>query len=210
MTLPEPTVFIVEDDEAVRDSLALVLSLQGLRTMVFASAQEFLRTWDPARPGCLVLDLRMPGMTGLELLGELQRRGRVLPAVVITAHGDVASARASFKSGAVDFFEKPVDNDALVAAIRGALDRDAAGRQEAQEAALLARRMERLTGREREVLELVAAGLHNREIAARLGISARTVEVYKARLMEKLGVRRLPDLIRLVLRGGGGAPPRAG
>jgi RNA polymerase sigma factor (sigma-70 family) len=207
---PEPTVYIVEDDDAVRDSLSLLLSLHGLRTMVFASAEEFLRTWGPGRPGCLVLDLRMPGMTGLELLGELQRREAPPPVIVITAHGDVANTRTAFKSGAVDFFEKPVDDDALVAAIRSAVDRDAERRRGAGEAALLARGLERLTAREREVLDLVAAGLHNREIAQALGISPRTVEVHKARVMEKLGLRRLPDLIRLMERHGRAGPSRGG
>ncbi len=210
MSPPEPTVFIVEDDEAVRDSLALLLGLSGMRTMAFASAEEFLRTWDPGWTGCVVLDLRMPGMTGLELLGELGRRGTVPPVIVITAHGDVAATRGSFKAGAVDFFEKPVDNDALVEAIRRAVDQDVARHAELHEEALLARGLDRLTPREHEVLDLVTAGLHNREIAAQLGISPRTVEVHKGRVMEKLGIRRLPDLIRLMLRLGGRAPRRPG
>jgi RNA polymerase sigma factor (sigma-70 family) len=208
MSQPQAVVYIVEDDEAVRSSLALLLSLQGLRTMVFASAEQFLQTFRAELPGCLVLDLRMHGMSGLDLLAELQRRGASLPVIVITAHGDVANTRASFKFGAVDFFEKPVDHDALVAAIRAALDRDAEQRRTEEEEAALTRRLELLSGREREVLDLVATGLHNREIAAQLDISPRTVEVYKARLMDKLGVRRLPDLIRLALRRGSKAATR--
>lgn len=208
MRAPEPTVFIVEDDEAVRDSLSLLLGLGGLRTMSFASAEEFLRIWNPEWTGCVVLDLRMPGMSGLDLLAELERRGTVPPVIVITAHGDVATTRGSFKAGAVDFFEKPVDNDALVAAIRLAIDQDAARHAGLQEEADLARGLGRLTRREHEVLDLVSAGLHNREIAGQLGISPRTVEVHKGRVLEKLGIRRLPDLIRLMLRLGGRVPPR--
>ena len=210
-SLLEPTVFIVEDDEAVRDSLSLLLSLQGMRTMPFASAEEFLRTWGADRAGCVLLDLQMKGMSGLDLLAELRRLGTVPPVIVITAHGDVSNTRDSFKWGAVDFFEKPVDPDALVVAIRRAVDQDMERRAESRELAAFSRDLERLTQREREVLELVVGGLHNREIAGQLGISPRTVEVYKGRLMEKLGVRRLPDLIRLMLRlGPPGTPTRPG
>jgi RNA polymerase sigma factor (sigma-70 family) len=205
------TVFIVDDDTAVRDSLALLFELKGLRTRAFDSAEAFLARYRPEWPGCLVLDLRMPGMSGIELQAELARRGIALPVIIITAHGDVATTRAALKGGAVDFIEKPIDDEALLAAVRGALDRDARERAQALAASSVAERMARLTGREREVLALVAEGKHNREIAAALGISPRTVEVYKARLMEKLQVRRVPDLIRLVLdaqRGGNDiAPP---
>jgi len=196
-----PTVFVVEDDEAVRTSLGVLLGLRGLDVQGFASAEEFLAALRPGWSGCLVVDLRMPGMSGLELLERLRQVGCELPAIVITAHGDVANTRSSFRAGAVDFFEKPIDNEALLAAIRDALDRDAARQREALERARVRERLDRLTAREREVLELVAAGRHNREIAAVLGISPRTVEVYKARMMEKLQVRRLPDVVRLVLRG---------
>ena len=194
-----PTVFIVDDDAGVRDSLAMLLELKGFRTRTFAAAEAFLAEYRPEWPGCLVLDLRMPGMTGLELQAELARRGSGLPVIIITAHGDVATTRSALKGGAVDFIEKPIDDEALVAAIAAALDRDARSRERAQAAAGAAERLARLTGREREVLALVAEGRHNREIAVALGISPRTVEVYKARMMEKLQVRRLPDLVRLVL-----------
>lgn len=195
-----PTVFVVEDDEAVRSSLGVLLRLEGLRVEGFASAEDFLAAARPGWSGCLVVDLRMPGMSGLELLERLRESGCPLPAIVITAHGDVANTRSSFRAGAVDFFEKPVENAELLAAIRQAMDRDAARRREEGERALVRERLARLTAREREVLDLVAAGRHNREIAGALGISPRTVEVYKARMMEKLQVRRLPDLVRLVLR----------
>jgi RNA polymerase sigma factor (sigma-70 family) len=196
MTLP--TVFIVDDDHAVRDSLAMLLELKGFHTRTYASAEEFLERVRPEWPGCLVLDLRMSGMSGLELQPELLRRGFTLPVIIVTAHGDIQSARAAFKGGAVDFIEKPIDDEALVAAIRAALDRDARERQASTSRAAIAERLGRLTARERQVLELVVAGQHNREIAAQLAISVRTVEVYKARLMEKLQVRRLAELVRLL------------
>jgi two-component system, LuxR family, response regulator FixJ len=194
-----PTVFIVDDDAGVRDSLAMLLELKGFRTRTFAAAEAFLAEYRPDSPGCVVLDLRMPGMSGLELQAELARRGAPLPVIIITAHGDVATTRAALKGGAVDFVEKPIDDQVLVAAIAAALDRDARERERAQAAAGAAERFARLTAREREVLTLIAEGRHNREIAAALGISSRTVEVYKARMMEKLQVRRVPDLVRLVL-----------
>jgi RNA polymerase sigma factor (sigma-70 family) len=193
------TVFIVDDDPAVRDSLALLLELKGFHTRTFASAEAFLGEYRPESPGCVVLDLRMPGMTGLELQAELARRDATLPVIVITAHGDVATTRTALRRGAIDFIEKPIDDEALVAAIATALDRDARDRAAAQASASVAERLARLTRREREVLARVADGKHNREIAAELGISPRTVEVYKARLMEKLQVRRLPELVRLML-----------
>jgi len=197
--MTRPTVFIVDDDAGVRDSLAMLLELKGFPTRTFADAESFLAEYRPEWPGCLVLDLRMPGMSGLELQADLARRGAPLPVIIVTAHGDVATTRSALKGGAVDFIEKPIDDQALVAAIAAALDRDARERGRAQAAAGAAERFARLTGREREVLALVAEGRHNREIAVALGISPRTVEVYKARMMEKLQVHRLPDLVRLVL-----------
>jgi len=193
-------VYIVDDDAGVRESLSLLLGLKGFRTRAFASAGGFLEACRPEWSGCLLLDLKMPGMGGLELQAELASRGIALPVIVVTAHGDVASARASFKAGALDFVEKPIDDEALLATIRTALERDSRVRAESAESAQMAERMARLTPREREVLDLVAEGRHNREIAAALDISPRTVEVYKSRLMEKLQVRRLPDLVRLVMR----------
>ena len=202
-----PTVYIVDDDFAVRDSLALLLGLQGFVTRVFASGEEFLAAYSPQWPGCLVLDLRMPGMSGLALQAAMAERGVKLPIVVITAHGDVAAARAMLTAGALDFLEKPLEESQLLTAIRAALQCDAEDRRQALTIAQARQWIERLTPREREVLDLVVAGKHNREIAAELGISARTVEVYKARSMEKLRVERLPDLIRLVLTVQAGAKP---
>jgi FixJ family two-component response regulator len=197
--MTRPTVFIVDDDAGVRDSLAMLLELKGFHTRTFAAAEAFLAEYRPEWPGCLVLDLRMSGMSGLELQADLARRGTALPVIIVTAHGDVATTRSALRGGAVDFIEKPIDDTVLVAAVTAALDRDARERVQARTAAGVAERLARLTGREREVLTLVAEGRHNREIAVALGISPRTVEVYKARMMEKLQVRRVPDLVRLVL-----------
>jgi len=199
----EQTVFIVEDDAAVRDSLGLLLGLQGFRTQSFSCAEDFRRIYQPSWAGCLLLDVRMPGMNGLELQESLRRQGLALPVIIMTAHGDITTVRTALKSGAVDFLEKPVDPAALLAAVRTALDADAARRRTALEAEGARQRLSVLTARERQVMELVAKGCHNREIAETLGISARTVEVHKARVMEKLQVQSVPELVRIVLR----APP---
>ena len=199
MNAGTPTVYIVDDDAAVRRSLAMLLGLQGFSTRIFASGEEFLAGYAPDWAGCLLLDLRMPGMSGLALQSAMAERGIRLPVIVITAHGDVAAARAMLTAGALDFLEKPLEESQLLAVIRTALQRDAEDRKRATAVAQTRQWMERLTPREREVLDLVVAGRHNREIAAELGISVRTVEVYKAHAMEKLRVERLPDLIRLVL-----------
>jgi two-component system, LuxR family, response regulator FixJ len=191
------TVFIVDDDRAVRDSLSLLLSVRGYRTSTFASAEDFLAALRPDWQGCLIADIRLPGMDGLELQRELARRGVALPVVIVTAHGDVGSARAAFKADAVDFLEKPFDEDGPVAAVEAALRRQAdraspAGRDEES-----ARRVASLTEREKEVMALLVEGLHNVEVARRLGISPRTVEVHKARVMAKLEARNLAELIRV-------------
>jgi FixJ family two-component response regulator len=199
MIASEQTVFIVEDDAAVRDSLGLLLGLKNYRTQSFACAEDFLRVYQPAWAGCLLLDIRMPGMSGLELQAALGLEHPALPIIVITAHGDVATVRIALKSGAVDFLEKPVDPDALLTAVRIALDTDAAQRRAALEAGRAERQLSVLTTRERQVMELVAKGCHNREIASTLGISPRTVEVHKARVMDKLQVRSAAELVRIVL-----------
>src|SRR5512140_640281 len=200
MIASEQTVFIVEDDAAVRDSLGLLLGLKNYRTQSFACAEDFLRVYQPSWAGCLLLDIRMPGMSGLELQSALGREHPALPIIVITAHGDVATVRTALKSGAVDFLEKPVDPDALLTAVRTALDTDAAQRRAALEAGRAQRQLSVLTTRERQVMELVAKGCHNREIASTRGISPRTVEVHKARVMDKLQVRSAAELVRIVLR----------
>ena len=196
-TLDSRTVFIVDDDTAVCDSLALLLGLRGFPTQIFPSAEAFLQRLDPKWQGCLLLDLRMSEMSGLELQATLAERGIALPIIVVTAHGDVATTRQALKSGAFDFVEKPIDADHLLAIIEKAMASDAATQERIAQSEALRRRLNRLTERERQVFEFVVAGRHNREIALELGISARTVEVYKSRMMQKLQVERLPDLIRL-------------
>lgn len=199
MTTGNQSVFIVDDDASVRDSLGLLLGLKGYRTQAFACADDFLRIYQPSSAGCLLLDIRMPGMSGLDLQAKLHEQKIALPIIVITAHGDVPTVRTALKGGAVDFLEKPVDPDALLAAVRAALDADAARRDAARETELAEQKLGILTARERQVMELVAQGTHYREIAAKLGISPRTVEVHKARVMEKLDVQNVPELVRMVL-----------
>jgi FixJ family two-component response regulator len=189
------TVYIVDDDASVRDSLALMLGLAGYRTAAFADAEALLAAWREDWTGCVVTDLRLPGASGIELQARLRERSSALPVIVITAHGDVPSARSAFRAAAVDFLEKPFHDAQLRAAIDTAF---------ALEAQRLGRRgdadkLARLTPREREVLEHAARGLHAKEIAALLTISPRTVEVHKTRIMEKLGVRNVAELVRFSL-----------
>ncbi|MEP7206207.1 MAG: response regulator [Casimicrobiaceae bacterium] len=194
----EATVYVVDDDDAVRDSLLLLLDVKGYAAEGFASADAFLEAVAADWGGCLLLDLRMPGTSGLELQAALTERGIRLPIIVISAHGDVATARTAFKAGAVDFLEKPLDETTLIAAVVAALDRDRLRREHAAASAGLEERLARLSTREREVMWLVADGRQNRDIAASLGLSPRTVEIYKARMMEKLQLRGLPDLLQAV------------
>ena len=189
------TVYIVDDDASVRDSLALMLGLSGYRTALYADAEALLAAWQPRWSGCVIADLRLPGRSGVELQAELRKRGSRLPFIIITAHGDVPTARAAFQASAVDFLEKPFDHANLRAAIESAFSIEGRRLQRTAESARLAA----LTAREREVLEHAAQGLHAKEIAIRLGISPRTVEVHKTRIMEKLGVRNLAELVRFAV-----------
>ena len=193
------TVFIVEDDAAMRDSLSLMLGLLGFSTVSFESAEAFLNTYRDEWVGCVVADLRLPGMSGLELQAILRARDVKLPFVIITGHGDVKSARAAFQSEAVDFLEKPFDEPELRAAIEKGFDRELRRIQSAKADSDLVSKLAKLTSREREILELVGKGLHAKEIATSLSISARTVEVHKARLMTKLDARNVSELVRFAL-----------
>jgi RNA polymerase sigma factor (sigma-70 family) len=194
-----PRIYIIDDDAAVLDSLGLLVRLHGFDTAAFESAEAFLAAYSSAWSGVVLVDLRMPGMSGLEFQSELAARGVPLPLIMITAHGETSAARRSLKSGAVDFLEKPIDSAQLLSAIEDALKREAQRLLRSEQQAQMRRQLARLTPREREVLDRVVAGRHNREIAGELGISARTVEVYKARLMAKMGVERIPDLLRMVI-----------
>lgn len=193
------TVFIVDDDPSVRDALGLLLGIHDYRVALFADADSFLRAFKDHWRGCLLLDIRMPGMDGLTLQRSLQEQGAGLPVVIMTGHGDVDSARAAFRALAVDFLEKPLDESRLLAAIGEAFDRQRHTIDSTATRDLARRRIDGLTQREREVMERVVAGRHNREIAAELAISPRTVEVHKARMMDKLGVGSVAELVRLSL-----------
>jgi len=193
-------VYVVDDDAAIRDSVALMLGLAGYVTRLFADAESFLVAFDPGWSGCVVADLRLPGLSGVELQARVRQRGSAIPFVIITAHGDVPAARAAFRGQAVDFIEKPFDDTQLRSAIETAFaletERLGSGELRREDAAKLAR----LTPREREVLEHAVSGLHAKEIASALGISPRTVEVHKMRIMEKLEVRNIAELVRLRFR----------
>jgi two-component system response regulator FixJ len=196
---PEGTVFVVDDDEAVRRGLAALLGARGYAVETFPSAEAFLARVPPEPPACLLADVRMPGMSGLELQAELKRRGARLPVVVITGHGDVAMAVAALKAGALDFIEKPFDADAIVAAARDGIGLSVAAAARGADRAEIARRVAALTPREREVMDLVVAGQPNKVIAFRLEIAVRTVEIHRARVMEKTAARNLSELVRMAI-----------
>jgi len=194
-----PSVFIVDDDEAVRSSLRLLIKSVGLIPTALGSAREFLEKYDPAQPGCLVLDVRMPQMSGLELQEHLNRHGAVIPVIFITGHGDVPMAVEAMQAGAFDFLQKPFRDQDLLDRIQKALEKDRANRAVLNERSLIRERLESLTPREREVLDMVSSGKPNKIMAADLGVSQRTVEIHRARVMEKMGASSLAQLVRMVM-----------
>ena len=194
---PTPTVFVVDDDAAVRDGLALLLDTAGLAVETYDGAATFLAASSPGLAGCLILDVRMPEMGGPELQAELIRRGVDLPIIFLTAHGDIPTTVQAMKAGAMDFLTKPVVGAELLERVRAAFEKSARLREQASARDSLRERLEGLTGREREIMKLVADGLPNKEIARSLGISHRTVEVHRARVMQKTGVTNLVELSRL-------------
>jgi two-component system response regulator FixJ len=194
-----PTVFVVDDDEGVRNSLRFLLKSVGLATRALASAGEFLDTYKPSLPGCLVLDVRMPGMSGLELQQQLNLRGAVIPVIFITGHGDIPMAVEAMQQGAFDFLQKPFRDQDLIDRIQRALERDASNRVALDQHARIRARLDSLTPREREVLALMTRGKPNKIMAAELGVSQRTVEIHRARVMEKSGAASLAELVRMVL-----------
>jgi RNA polymerase sigma factor (sigma-70 family) len=195
------TVFIVEDDPSVRDALGLLLGLRGYAVAMFGDAESFLEARKADWRGCALIDIRMPGMDGLALQRKLRDSGSDMPVIIMTGHGDVDSARDAFRSLAVDFLEKPIDQAKLFAAIEEAFARQVSAHESESRQSDFSRLVATLTPREKEVMELVVGGRHNREIAELLGISARTVEVHKARMMAKLQVAGVPDLVRMNLVG---------
>lgn len=195
------TVFIVEDDPSVRDALGLLLGLRGYAVAIFGDAESFLAARKADWRGCALIDIRMPGMDGLALQKQLRETGSDMPVIIMTGHGDVDSARDAFRSQAVDFLEKPIDQTKLFTAIEEAFTRQVSAHESESRQNDFSRLVATLTPREKEVMELVVGGRHNREIAELLGISARTVEVHKARMMAKLQVAGVPDLVRMSLTG---------
>lgn len=193
------TVFVIDDDEAVRDSLRLLLKSVGLPVRTCASAQEFLPTYDARQPGCLVLDVRMPGMSGLELQQQLNVRGATIPVVFITGHGDIPMAVEAMQHGAFDFLQKPFRDQDLIDRVQRALERDAAIHAQLRATDRIREHLASLTPREREVLELVTAGKPNKVMAGDLGVSQRTIEIHRARVMEKMQARSLAQLVRMLM-----------
>ena len=192
-----PTVFIVDDDAAIRFAMQALMDSVNLTHEIFASGDEFLEKITGQRPGCLVLDIRMPGLGGLGLLEELIKRGNTLPIIFITGHGDVPMAVEAMQKGAVDFIQKPFRDQELLDRIREALATDEERREAQQHHAEVASRLDRLTNREREVFDLVVTGKPNKVIAYELGVSQRTVEIHRARVMEKMQARSLADLVKM-------------
>ncbi len=193
------TIFVVDDDDAVRTSLRLLLKSVGLPVETFGAAQEFVDAFDADRAGCLVLDIRMPGMSGLELQQRLNEMHAITPIVFITGHGDVPMAVEAMQHGAVDFIQKPFRDQDLIDRINQALEKDRDNRAGLKERDAIRHRMQQLTPREREVLELVTQGKANKVIAGDLNVSQRTVEIHRARVMEKMGASSLAHLVRMVI-----------
>lgn len=195
----KPTVFVVDDEEAVRDSLQWLLESKGLKVALFDSAETFLAAYSPSQPGCLVVDVRMPGMSGLELQEKLAELHYSLPVIFITGHGDVPMAVQAVKHGAIDFLEKPFNDKDLLAIIERSLEHDRQQRERLQQANSAQSRLASLTPREREVMELVVAGKLNKLIADQLNISIKTVEAHRAKVMEKVGAHSLAELVQIVV-----------
>jgi len=195
---PASTVFVIDDDQSVRRSLALLLRSGGFNAETFESAQAFLQRYDADRPGCIILDVRMPGMSGMELQRELLNGESNLPIIFITAHGDVPMAVDAVQAGAVDFIQKPFRDDVLMDRIRTALRKNAELRITSARRAETAERIAGLTPREREVMDMVVDGHPNKLIARRLGVSERTVEIHRSRVMHKMQAQTLAHLVRMV------------
>jgi FixJ family two-component response regulator len=195
-----PTVYVVDDDDGMRRALSLLLNTVGYSTAAFASPREFLDKVKPDAAGCLVLDIRMPGMSGLELQQQLNRMGSMLPVIFITGHGDVPMAVQAMKEGAFEFVQKPFRDQDLLDRINHALEHDKENRNTLAQRADVSHRFESLTPREKQVMEMVVDGAANKVIAIDLGLSERTVEIHRAKVMEKMGARSVAHLVKLQLR----------
>ena len=199
---PEGTVFVVDDDSGVRKSLRRLTETVNLPFQAYGTAKEFLEAYDPALPGCLVLDVRMPGMSGLELQKQLAAKGVAIPIIIITGHGDIATAVDAMQRGAVDFMEKPVSPQVLLDRIQQALVQDRERRRDEAEHDDLATRLASLTARERQVADLAITGLTNKQIAAQLGVSSQAIDAHRTKAMGKMHTRSVPELLRLMLGAG--------
>ena len=195
----EPTVFLVDDDHAVRDSLSMLIRTVGLNVVVYSHPQKFLDDYDPMQVGCLVLDIRMPGINGLSIQEFMNKNGNTIPIIFITGHGDVSQCSKAFKAGAADFLTKPIDEHLLLDSIQKAIQQNIANHKRTAKVQAIQNRVSNLTEREREVLNMVVEGLPNKTIAQRLDISTRTVETHRASLFEKLEVNSLAELVKLQL-----------
>lgn len=199
MTDIQQTVYVVEDDEAVRDSLELLLKSDGKPVQTYESANAFLRDYSDTMAGCIVLDIRMPGMDGMELQKKLNDKHSILPIIFVTGHGDVPMAVDAMKEGAVDFIQKPYREEALLEKIEAALEQDLEQRKTLDEKQEIIRRIKSLTPREHEIMDRMIAGQANKVIAIELEISQRTVEIHRSRVMHKMGTHSLAHLVRMVL-----------
>ena len=200
MPQAEPTVFIVDDDAQMRESLRNLIRSVGLRVELFASAQEFVQSQHPDAPSCLVLDVRMPGLSGLDLQKQASEADLEIPIIFMTGHGDIPMSVRAMKAGAVEFLTKPFRDQDLLDAIQEALDRSRKAREQQAVTEELRRRFASLTPREREVMERVVAGLLNKQIGAELGTSETTVKIQRHQVMEKMGAGSLPELVRMADR----------
>jgi RNA polymerase sigma factor (sigma-70 family) len=194
-----PVIMVVDDDSGIRNAMRSLLKSVGLESALYASAQEFLAAYQPSQPGCLVLDIRMPGMSGLELQQHLTLRGAVIPVIFMTGHGDIPMAVEAMQHGAFDFLQKPFRDQDLLDRIQRAIVKDEEQRKTLGEHARIKVYLESLTAREREVLDLMTQGKQNKSIAQDLGVSPRTVEIHRARVMEKMNAQSVAQLVRMML-----------
>ena len=197
MTQPDSVVFVVDDDSLVREAIKSLIRSVGLQVETFESAQEFLRSKRPDAPGCVVLDVRLPGLSGLDLQRELAAHGINLPVIFITGHGDIPMSVRAMKAGALEFLTKPFRDQDLLDAIQQALERDRSARQHGKETTELRERFDSLTSREREVMGLVVSGLLNKQIAGELGTSEVTIKIHRSQVMKKMGAGSLAELVRM-------------
>jgi two-component system, LuxR family, response regulator FixJ len=198
-TKKKPTIYVVDDDDGMRRALTILMTTVGYNAIAFGRPSEFLAKYDPNQPGCLVLDVRMPEMSGLEVQQHLNRAGSMLPVILVTGHGDIPMAVQAMKDGAFDFLQKPFRDQDLLDRINGALKQDAENREMVERHADLKRRADSLTPREHEVMDLVVDGRANKVIAIDLGLSERTVEIHRANVMEKMGARSVAHLVKMHL-----------